>query len=135
MVDTVTSDVVFRDNTRYVLHLTNISDGTGESAVIKADKSALTILGESPAVAVGHMALERVHGFVYGFTYVQLLWDHTTDDTAIVLGPGNFDLDFRDYGGRHDPQSAGGAGDLLLTTVGAVLNDLYDITLDMRFYK
>ena len=135
MVDTVTSQVVTRNNNRYVLHLTNVSDGTGESGVIKVDRSSMEIFGESSAVTPGHMAIERIHGFIYGFTYVQLLWDHTTDDVAATLGPGNFDLDFRDYGGRPDPQSAGGTGDLLLTTVGAVASDIYDITIDMRFYK
>lgn len=134
MTDTVTSTVLHRENRRYVLHLTNVSDGTGESGVIKVDKSGMTILGQNPAVAVGHMAIERIHGFIYGFTYVQLLWDHTTDDVATTLGPGNFDLDFSSYKGIHDPQSAGGTGDLLLTTVGAVASDLYDITLDVRFY-
>lgn len=135
MTDAVTSQVVYRHNNRYVLHLTSVSDGTGESAVIKADRSGLTILGQSPAVAVGHMAIARVHGFVNGLTYVQLLWEHTTDDVAVTLGPGNFDLDFRDYNGVHDPQSSGGTGDLVLTTVGSDNGDVYDITIDLRFYK
>lgn len=135
MADTVTSTALKTGNNRYVLRLTNVCDGTGESAVQKVDKSAMTITGQSPAVAVGHMAIDRVLGFVSGFTKVQLLWDHTTDDVAITLAPGNVDISYKDFGGIHDPQSAGGTGDLLLTTSGDVAGDLYDITLDIRFYK
>ena len=135
MADTVTSTVLHQDNRRYVLHLTNLSDGTGESGEIKVDKSAMSIKGENPAVSVGYMSIDRVFGFVHGFTYIQLLWDHDTDDVALTLGPGNFDLDFSSFGGVADPQSAGGTGDLLLTTVGASANDLYDITIEMRFWK
>ena len=134
MADTVTSDVTYNTDDVYGLHLTGVSDGTGETNVIKVDKSAMTIKGQSPAVAVGHMAIERVRGFQNGYTYIKLHWDHTTDDTAVLLGSGQFDLDFREHP-LHDPQSTGGTGDLLLSTVGHTAGDVYDIHLDMRFYK
>ena len=134
MVDTVSSAVLLKDVNRYVLHLTNVSDGTGESGVIKVDKSAMSIVGQSPAVAVGHMAIDRIQGSVGGFTNVQLYWDHTADDLAVGLGAGTVDLDFREFGGVHDPESAGGTGDLLLTTAGATSGDTYSLTIELRFY-
>ena len=42
MTDTVDVDVVHNEKQTYVIHLTNISDGTGESNVVKIDRSALT---------------------------------------------------------------------------------------------
>ena len=41
MADTVTSQTIQDDNRKAVLKFTNISDGTGESAVTKIDVSAL----------------------------------------------------------------------------------------------
>lgn len=135
MTDTVSSTVLVHDVNRYVLRLTNVCDGTGEAAVIKVDRSGVTIVGQSPAVAVGHIAIERIQGNIYGFSYVRLLWHHTANDFAATLAPGIVDLDWRDYGGVHDPKSGGGTGDLLLTTAGNTAGDIYDLTLDCRFYS
>ena len=49
MADAVTSQTII-DGDRYaVIKLTNISDGTGESAVTKVDDSALASLGSNTA--------------------------------------------------------------------------------------
>ena len=134
MSDSVTSQVIHQDNKQYVIHLTSVSDGTGESGVVKVDKSAMSITGQSPAVAVGHMAIAGIVGFVHGFNYVQLLWDHTSDDVALTIGPGNVDLDFSEWGFINDPQSAGGTGDLILTSSGPTSGDIYDLIIDVRFF-
>lgn len=134
MADTVTSSVVESAN-GLMVHLTGVSDGTGESAVIKVDKSAyLASDGAEPA----SLDIEQVRWNIQGFTYIKLAWDHTTDDTALVLSGSGFD-DFTGNGndvtnpkGLPDPRSAGGAGDLLLTSVGATSGDTYDITLWLR---
>jgi hypothetical protein len=134
MADTVTSTVLFKDVNRYVIRLTNLCDGTGESAVQKVDKSGMVIGGQYPGESVTRMAIDRIQGSVTGFTNVQLWWDHTANDLAAALGPGTVDLDFREFGGVHDPQSAGGTGDLLVTTTGNTAGDIYDLTVEMRFY-
>ena len=41
MADAVASQTIVDDNRRAVIKLTNISDGTGESAVTKVDVSGL----------------------------------------------------------------------------------------------
>ena len=61
MADAVTSQTIQDDNRKAVLKFTNISDGTGESAVTKIDVSALQanskgdswIVVENPPVTAG----------------------------------------------------------------------------------
>jgi len=110
-----------------VVHLTNICDTTGESAVVKVDKSA------TPA-ASGLLAIEKVVYNIQGFTYVLIAFDHTANDTAVVLGPGTGTIDLTEVGGIIDPNSSGGTGDIVLTTVGNSANDTYDITLHVKYY-
>jgi hypothetical protein len=125
MADAVATRVVQNSEDEYVIHLTNISDSTGESAVVKIDKSTLTnINGAEPA----RINILSIRWAIQGFTYVKLLWDHTTDDVAMLLNGNGYD-DFSAGGGLRDPSSAGGTGDLLLTTVGATATSTYDITI------
>lgn len=140
MADAVTSNVVINTPTHHVVHLTNISDGSGESAVIKVDKSTLTD-SSNPAVEPDSLDIEQVRWAVQGFTSVRILWDHATDDVALVLsGSGYDDFRGRDKGaggvtqtsGLKDPRSSGGAGDILLTTNGGASGSTYDITLWLR---
>lgn len=129
MADAVTTNVIAQDETHYVVHLTNISDGTGESGVVKVDKSALTSrVGAEPAA----LDIEQIRWAIQGFTSVRLLWDHTTDDVAMVLCGSGYD-DFRNCGGAlKDPRSSGTTGDILLTTNGGSSGASYDITIWVR---
>ena len=67
---------------------------------------------------------------VNGFNYVTIRYDASTDDEAIVLSPGSFDMDWTDSGGLRNPLSAGNTGDILFTTDGAVDGSAYSITLE-----
>ena len=129
MADTVDSLVVFKGQRRYSVRLTNVSDGTGESAVPKVDISTLT--GPN-GIAPTKTVVEEIQWSIQGFTNVSLFWDHTTDDEIAKLGSGNGYFNFRQLGGLTDPASAGGTGDILLTTAGAVSGATYDITLVIR---
>lgn len=126
MADAVTSRVLNNGPRTYVAHLTNISDGTGESAVVKVDISTLLLAN---GLAPTKVAIGEAQWSIQGFTSVRILWDHTTDDTALVLGQGNGYLDFSTIGNLPDPASAGGTGDILLTTAGTTSGNTYDITL------
>lgn len=130
MADTVTTNVVFNGNRKYTVQLSNISDGTGESDVVKVDIS--TLIGPDKVNAPTAVAIEQVQWSIQGFTSVRVEWDHTTDDEALTLGAGNGYLDFRSSGGLRDPRSTGGTGDILFTTAGAVSGATYDITLFLR---
>lgn len=128
MADTVTSKVMVDGPRNYVVHLTNISDGTGETNVLKVDKS--TLVGPNGAEP-DKLTLLKATWSVQGFEAVKLIWDHTTDVTALVLSGVNYN-DWTEYGGYHDG-GTGGAGDILLTTVGTpAANDTYDVTLHFK---
>lgn len=135
MADAVTTITLSNSPERIGVHLTSISDGTGESAVIKVDKSTLTsTLGTEPA----SLDIEDIRWAIQGMTSVRLLWDHTTDDVAMCLTGSGYDQFIAGAGGDYppkglaDPRSSGGTGDLLLTTNGAVSGATYDITIWLR---
>ena len=137
MSDAVTANVVRSDKYNYIVHLTNISDGSGEAAVAKVNKSDLTAQDGAEPASVN---IEYVRWDVQGFTEVRLLWDHTVDDVGMILsGSGYEDFTFRNQlvwvrstSGLPDPRSSGGTGDIVLTTTGALAGDTYDITLAVR---
>lgn len=129
MADDVTVTVLGDGPLRHVVQLSSVSDGTGESAVKKVDRS--TLVGAN-GQAVGRLCIERIEWDIQGFTRVELKWDHDADDRALVLGPGAGEADYAGVGGLCDPQSDGGTGDLLLTTAGNAAGDSYSITLVLR---
>ena len=126
MADTVGVDVIFSGSNRRIYRFTNRSDSTGESDVVKIDVSTLTGPKGAP---VNYLVIEKASWNIQGFSSVQLEFDASTDDEALILsGVGE-----RTWpGGFKDPKSSGTTGDLLLTTYGAALNATYDITLHVK---
>lgn len=130
MADTVTATYLLKGQRSIAVLLTGISDGTGESNVVKVDKSTITnILGNEP----GAIVIDKIKWTMAGIGYAKLSFDHTTDDTAVVLCSGIGKLCFSDFGGLKDPSSAGGTGDLLLTTAGATSGGAYSIFIEAHF--
>ena len=129
MVDTVNISTLRDANDRYVIHFTNEGDGTGESNVIKVNLSNFVLKNGSAPTSSRIMKITYSGG---SYNYVVLRWDHTTDDEIAVLS-GNGELDFKTWGGKGDPGSAGDTGDILLTTDGNVDGAHYDILLDIVF--
>jgi hypothetical protein len=122
MADAVTSQTQVSGSKRVVMSFTNVSDGTGESAVQKVDIS--TLQGNPSKVKI-----EKIWYNTFGMA-VKILFDHTTDDTVLVLqGDGCFD--FTGFGGIKDPASAGDTGDIFFTTVGHTSGDTYSIVLQL----
>ena len=130
MADAVTAEYIYNGQRRKVLHLTNISDGTGESAVIKADISTLTFAGNGTVPT--YTAVDMIDYNIQGMASVRLLWDHTTDDEIATLPTGVGTIHFEAVGGKVDPRTTGGAGDIVLTTNGQVSGGTYDITIYFR---
>lgn len=138
MADAVTNRTLLDSSKQIIVHLTNISDGTGEAAVAKIVKAAVAaaVGGAAPA----SLELEFARWAIQGFTSVRILDDHTADDTLLVLSGNGYDdftcegqvRDLRSTEGLKDPRSAGGPGDIVLTTAGAVAGATYDITLGFR---
>ena len=133
MADTVTSRVLFSATNarKYCVHLTGISDGTGESNVVKVDRSTLTT---PDGTAPSKIKISTIRWNTQGYQYIKLSWDHTADDTAMVLNGNGYEC-FDAYGHLVDPNTSvdavtGAIGDLLLTSVGAASGSSYDITIE-----
>lgn len=137
MADAVVATLIAQTVDTMEFHLTCISDGTGESAVAKIDKSVYLADKASDGTArTEPVALDILscRWAVQGFSSVKLLWDHTTDDVAMVLSGSGYQ-DFTTVGGKAakcDPRSSGGTGDLLLTSTGASATATYDISIVVR---
>jgi len=128
MVDAVTSQIIFDGTRTAVMKFTNISDGTGESAVLKVDVSALTSFQGQTCTGVNIVNLDAI---TVGMG-VDLLWDASTDVICYTVGADQFvSFDFNRFGGLSNNAGAGKTGDLLFTTVGASSGDRYTIVLEM----
>lgn len=127
MADTVTSQTIFDGEREAVMSFTNVSDGTGESAVVKVNVSALNpnFVGQ----ACNRVTLERIHVSVKGMS-VELLWDATADVPAFIAAPGVYTFDL---GKIQLPNNsgAGQTGNVLFTTLGATSGSTYSIILEM----
>jgi hypothetical protein len=134
MADAVTTQILYDDGGHAVLHLTNVSDGTGESAAIKVDASALRGGGTTTRYAV-----ERIKWATVGMGF-NLLFDATADVLFWTCGNATSqgDIDYTQGGtgpggpGLTNNAGAGVTGDILLTTAGHNAGDSYVVTLWLR---
>ena len=97
MADAVTTQTLVDGPKFAVLKLTNISDGTGESAVKKVDVSALATSADGDTCT--SVTIDRIWWQCIGMK-VQLLFDADTDAFIIELG--------ENQSGDHDYSSFGG---------------------------
>jgi hypothetical protein len=130
MADAVTSQTIQDGAKTAVLKFTNVSDGTGESAVTKVDVSALST-GLDGETCTG-VVIERIWWQCIGMK-VQILWDATSDQFCIELGENQSgDHDYTIFGGLTNNAGAGKTGDVQFTTVGATSGDTYTVILYLR---
>lgn len=128
MADAVTSQILFDGAKTAVMKFTNISDGTGETAALKVNVSALSSFQGQPCTSVNIMKLDAM---TVGMG-VDILWDATTDVVCTTLGSDQFiSFDFSHFSGLTNNAGAGKNGNILFTTVGASLNDRYTVILEM----
>ena len=135
MADAVTSQII-GDNVsakNILVKLTNISDGTGESAVAKVDVS--TLAKSRSGDACSRVNIEEIYYDIFGMR-VDLLWNASSNVICKVLGSNGAHtssgyMDFRDFGGLTNNAGSGVNGDLLLTTTGHTSGDHYSIILKL----
>ena len=130
MADAVATQTLQDGEKIVVQKFTNISDGTGESAVVKVDVSALS--SNARGQACTGVTIEEIWWQCIGMK-VQILFDASTDVMAIELGEnqsGNHD--YRSFGGLTNNAGSGKTGDVAFTTVGHTSADTYTIILYMR---
>lgn len=124
MVDAVTSTVIQDGPRNHVVHLTNISDGTGESLVTKVDASGLS-------GAPSRLSIQQIWYTTSGMA-VDLFFVGAADTLAVTLPEDQTDhLDYRSISGLQ-PTGATPTGDIKLTTRGHTNLDAYSITLSLK---
>lgn len=122
MADAVATQILNDGAKNAVLKFTNISDGTGESAVVKVDVSALQ--GAPTAVRI-----DKIWYSTDGMA-VRILWDADTDVVAWLIPTNQSDtLCFQEFAGLNNNAGTGVTGDISFTTVGHTSGDTYSIIL------
>jgi len=128
MADAVTSQTILDGERLFIAKFTNISDGTGETAVTKIDVTTLN--RNSFGLACNGVKINRIWANTHGME-VRILWDATTDQFAWMI-PQNttYDMSFDSFGGIPNNAGAGKNGNLLFTTADASSGDMYTIVLE-----
>lgn len=128
MADAVTSQVILDGDRLYIAKFTNISDGGGESGVLKIDVS--TLAADQFGHACNGVKINKIWAQTYGMG-VDILWDATTDVICeSVPADVMYKMCYSDFGGIPNNAGAGKTGDVLFTTVGAASGDRYTIILE-----
>mgnify|MGYP003115599565 CR=1 FL=1 len=129
MADAVTSQTIIDGERNCVMKFTNVSDGTGESAVAKVDVSALA--SNSEGEACSEVRVLRVSHAIVGMS-VQLFFDATSNVLFMELAESsNGHMEFGEFGGIPNNAGSGKTGDILFTTKGHSSGDTYSIVLEM----
>ena len=128
MADTVSSQTILDGERLFIGKFTNISDGTGETAVIKIDVSTLN--PNAFGFACNGIKINKIWGSVHGMN-VRILFDATADTFAFLV-PQNtsYLMDFSSFGGIPSNAGAGVTGDILFTTHDASAGDTYTIVIE-----
>ena len=127
MADTVTSQTIQDGEKTAVLKFTNVSDGTGESAVKKVDVSALTT--NSAGESCTSVSISRIYWACVGMR-VNIEFDATTNVLAIPLPADSTGDEYYDiFSGIPNNAGSGVTGDIDFTTVGHSSGDAYSIIL------
>ena len=130
MADAVTSQTLFYGDKHVVMKFTNISVGTGESAVKKVDVSALE--SDINGNTCTSVAIEKIWWQCIGMK-VRMFFDATSDAFIIELGENQSGYhDYSEFGGIKNNAGSGKTGDIDFTTVGHSSADTYTIILKMR---
>jgi len=129
MADAVTTQTIFQGDKTLVMKFTNISDGTGESGVIKVNVASLASYQGMPCTAV---QIDKVYAMTYGME-VRLYWAATSPQLIMtipqnVMNTHNYD----EFGGIDNNAGAGKTGNITFTTADASAGDMYTIILVMR---
>jgi len=134
MADTVTSQTLKDSATAWAVKLTNISDGTGESGVVKVSANTLVA---SDGGSTQRLSINKLFWNVSKGTSslqdprVTLTWRGTSNTTIVTLtGSGTLDLTTGLQAPLTNNAGAGANGDILLTTTGFTASSGYTVILE-----
>lgn len=129
MADAVASQTLVDNERVAIMKFTNISDGTGESKVVKVNPSLL-----SPSASGGacdQVTITKIHASTHGME-VQIYWDATTDVFCWGMPQNSqYTWDFTQFGGLTNNAGAGVTGNVLFSTLDATAGDFYTIVIEM----
>ena len=129
MADTVTTQIIQDGERDCIMKFTNVSDATGESAIVKVDVSALQ--SNPSGIACSEVRLVRVSHAIVGMS-VQMFFNASTNVLLMELAESsNGHMDFQDFGGIPNNAGSGKDGDILFTTKDHTSGDTYSIILEM----
>tara|TARA_Y100001951_G_scaffold78458_1_gene66001 strand:+ start:207 stop:614 length:408 start_codon:yes stop_codon:yes gene_type:complete len=129
MADAVTSQTIIDGSRNCVMKFTNVSDGSGESAVVKVDVSALS--PNAAGTSCSEVRVMRITHAIVGMS-VQMLLDATSNVLLCDLAESsNGHLNFENFGGIPNNAGSGKTGDILFTTLGHSSGDTYSIVIEM----
>ena len=130
MADAVATQTIQDDAKTAIFRFTNVSDGTGESAVVKIDVSSLAPDPVTNA-ACSSVTLQKIYYTTIGMG-VKIFFDADTDVLAWQLNADWTDtLDFSDFTGIPNNSGTGKTGDIAFTTVGHSSGDVYNIVIQV----
>ena len=129
MADAVATQILFDGERTAIMKFTDISDGTGESKVLKVDVSALA--PSASGKACDGVTITKIHALTHGLE-VDMYWDATTDVLILTIPQQQmYSMDLTQFGGLWNNAGAGKNGDVLFSTRDASAGDTYTIILEM----
>ena len=127
MADAVISQTIQDGERTAILKFTNVSDGTGESAVKKVDVSALT--KNSAGQTCTSVSVARIYWATVGMS-VKLEFDASTNVLLLGLPADSTGDEFYDlFSGIPNNAGSGVTGDIDFTTTAHSSGDSYSIIL------
>ena len=130
MADIVTTQTIAdTSGVKYVIKLTNLSDGSGEILIKKIDASETTFMSED-----GARVIARVYYSINASdnkSGVELVWDGVTNATALFLS-GSGVIDLKTDGNSFKNNATTPTGDVLLSTKNFANGDNYSLIVEFR---
>jgi hypothetical protein len=128
MADAVSTQVLKDHASAWAVKLTNISDGTGETNVVKV--SANTLVASNGDGSTQRLSITKLFWNVSS-NRVNLLWRGTTNTLITTLtGTGYWNLVGEGSMPLTNNAGAGANGDILVTTSGFVAGSAYTIIME-----
>ena len=129
MADAVTSQTLLDGERLAIMKFTNISDGTGETAVTKVNVSSLARSGSGQACT--GVSVIKITSVCHGME-VRMYWDATTDVPFFMSTINtNYCNDFSNFGGITNNAGAGKNGNIVFSTSDQTNGDTYTVVLEM----
>ena len=129
MADAVTSQTLLDGERLAIMKFTNISDGTGETAVTKVTASSLTASNSGKSCT--GVVVNKITAVCHGME-VRMYWDATTDVPFFLSNVNsNYTNDFSNFGGITNNSGAGKNGNIVFSTADASAGDTYTVVLEM----